>query len=442
MYKRGTAIYVVVASMFLLMMLAACGAGTTTGKTATSPAQGTITIKIGSDFPTTVKDASAGKPAENGVAYAVNEANSTNFLPGYKFELDAKDDVGVSGSHDQTVGKQNVTALIGDAQVAGIVGPLNSSIAQAEMPTANQAPIAMISPSTTNDCLTQNTPDYECGGTNSLVSELRPTGKVTYFRIATLDQYQGAALADYAYKTSGYHKAYVIDDTETYGVGLAKTFVTEWKKLGGTELGSQSIASTDSYESLLTTIADTHPDCIFFGGNDSTGAITIRQQMRQVAGLEHVGFVIGDGAKTSNFAKNIASLGGGPVIASVPGLDATQVPVAKDFIENFTRQYGLRGAYSAGSYDAARIILQAIKTAIQQKHVVVPGNQNDTATARTFRQAVIDAIQSIQYDGVTGHHSFDQNGDTTNKAISIYTLADDATVGDGWKYLTTVTPHP
>jgi len=43
------------------------------------------------------------------------------------------------------------------------------------------------------------------------------------------------------------------------------------------------------------------------------------------------------------------------------------------------------------------------------------------------------------YDGVTGHQSFDANGDTENKSISIYTLGK-VGVGDGWKYLTAVSP--
>ena len=56
----------------LLAMLAACGAGTTgTGGSATATTSGPITIKIGSDFPTSCKDASAGKPSQNGAHLAV-----------------------------------------------------------------------------------------------------------------------------------------------------------------------------------------------------------------------------------------------------------------------------------------------------------------------------------------------------------------------------------
>ena len=424
----------------ILAMLAACGAGTSTGNSGGNKGSGKITIKVGSEFRMTSKDAASGLPAQNGVAYAINEADSENFLPGYKFVLDPKNDVGPSVTHDTTVGQKNVNDLAGDAQVAGIVGPLNSNIAQAEMPSANNAPIALISPANTNDCLTQNTPAYECGGANSRITQLRPTGKVTYFRTATLDQFQGAALAAYAISKQ-YKTAYVIDDTETYGVGLATNFSTFYKLLGGTILGRKSIASTNSYENVLTQIASQKPQMIFFGGNDSTGGITIRQQMARVAGLQSTPFFVGDGAKTSTLAKEVSPIeGSGPVYATIPGEDPTQVPAAQSFLTKYTKQYGTPGAYSTGGYDDAWIVMQAIKRVVNGKEATAPANAGDTANATKFRQAVINEIAKTNYTGLTGHQSFDANGDTTNRSISVYTIGKNVNVGDGWQYLTSVKP--
>src|SRR5215472_14938129 len=139
MQKRWSCVFALTLGIpLLLSLLVACGAGTTP---STQP---TKTIKIGSDFPVSGSDQSSGLPAQNGVQYAVDEANSQNFLPGYTFVLDHKDDVGPSGTHDPAVALKNYNDLIGDAAIAGVVGPLNSSIAQAVMPTANHAPIAMI----------------------------------------------------------------------------------------------------------------------------------------------------------------------------------------------------------------------------------------------------------------------------------------------------------
>jgi branched-chain amino acid transport system substrate-binding protein len=435
MHKRWSRIFALSMGIALtLAFLVACGAGTSTGT------QNVVTIEIGSEFPTTQSDASNGKPAENGIRFAVDKANNENFLPGYKFVVNAKDDVGTNGTHDPNVGANNISQLAGNAQVAAIIGPLNSSVAKAEMPVANKAGIALISPANTNDCLTQETPADQCGGANSLIASLRPTGKVTYFRTATLDQYQGKALAKYAYKEKGYKTAYVIDDTETYGVGLATNFITFFKSFGGTVVDKKSIANTSSYENVLTAVATAKPDLLFFGGNDSTGGITIRQQMAKIPGLENLPFLAGDGNKTSAFAKAIANKGGGPVYNTYPGTDSSTVPASKDFNTNFQKAYGLLGAYAPGAYDDAEIVLNAIKTVITVDKVLPPNNPNDSATAKTFREKVIDAIKKTDYSGLTGHHTFDKNGDTANLSISLYTLGD-PNVGDGWKYIEVVNPN-
>jgi branched-chain amino acid transport system substrate-binding protein len=411
---------------WVLTVLAACGAGTTTGvSTATT---GSTTIKIATDLPTSGKDATSGKPAENGAHLAVNDANKNNAIPGYTLVFVPKDDVGPSGIHDPTVGAANVRALIGDALVAGIVGPFNSSIAKAEMPITNQAPVAQISPANTNTCLTQEGAAVGCSGANDLVPTLRPTGKVNYFRIATTDDHQGPAGADYLFRAAGYKKVYVIDDAETYGIGIADAFSKEWQTLGGTLLGrSSEPGSTTSYVSLLTTIATRHPDAIYFGGLNSTGGNLIRQQMLQVPGLEKTPLGGGDGIVTSDFASIIQFSKGGPAYGTIATIDQTQVSSAQAFIQEYNSVYGASniGAYSAAGFDCANILIQAIKKALANG-AHTPRDSSDATGARAFRTAVIAAIQGISFDGVLGHQTFDQNGDTTNKVITVYKVGANA----------------
>src|SRR5438552_1899413 len=312
----------------LLAILAACGAGTT-GGAGTTPTSGSTTIKIASDLPVSGKDASSGKPAENGVHLAVDQANANHTIPGYTLVFDPKDDVGPSGIHDPAIGAQNVTALVGDALVAGVVGPFNSNVAKAEMPITNQAPLAQISPANTNTCLTQEGAAIGCTGATDLVPTLRPTGKVTYFRIATTDSHQGPAGADYLYKSKHYKSVYVIDDAETYGIGIADSFSKEWQADGGTLLGrSSEPGTTTSYVSLLTQIAAKHPDVIYFGGLDSTGGILIRQQMKQISGLASTPLAGGDGIVTPTYASTIG-IPQGPVFGTVAVIDTSKNPSAK-----------------------------------------------------------------------------------------------------------------
>lgn len=443
MRKRWSRIFALSMGIpLLLAILAACGAGTTgTGGSATATTSGPITLKIATDYPTSGKDESAGKPSENGAHLAVTQANAQKLVPNVTFEFVPKDDVGPSGAHDPATGQKNVADLIGDGLVAGMVGPLNSNVAQAELPEANNASFPIISPANTNDCLTQTQPAFECAGANNKLPTYRPTGKVTYFRIATRDQFQGAALADFAFKTKGYKSAYVIDDTETYGVGIATSIIAEWGKLGGKLLGRSSEApTTTSYVNLLTQIATLKPDVIFFGGNDSTGGTLIRQQMLQVPSLKDKPLIAGDGTQTSSFATTIGAYksngsNGGPVYTSVASVNLTG-SAANKFISDYSTAYGANniGAYSAGSYDCAMVLMQAVKTVLANG-VKAPANSGDATQATVFRQAVINAIQNISYTGVTGHIGFDANGDTTSRIISIYTIADNPSQGDGWKFI-------
>ncbi len=425
----------------LLAMLAACGAGTTgSGGSATATTSGPIVLKIGTDFPTSGKDESAGKPSENGGHLAVDQANAQKLVPNVTFQFVPKDDVGPQGTHDGATGKTNVAQLIGDAQVIGMGGPLNSSVAQFELPEANEASFPIISPANTNDCLTEALPP-DCSGKNDLLPTYRPTNKVTYFRIATRDQFQGAALADFAFKTKNWKSAYIIDDTETYGVGIATSVQTEWAKLGGKLLGRSSEApTTTSYVNLLTQIAAMKPDVIFFGGNDSTGGTLIRQQMLQVPALKQTPMVAGDGTQTSSFATTIGAYksdgsNGGPVFTSVASVHLTG-DAANKFISDYSAAYGASniGAYSAGTYDCVMVLIQAAKEVLASG-VKAPANSGDAAQGTVFRQAMVKAIQNISYNGVTGHIGFDANGDTTSRIISIYTIANPPTSGDGWSYI-------
>jgi branched-chain amino acid transport system substrate-binding protein len=419
----------------LLFILAACGSGTTSGGGSTPTATPAATIKIATDLPVSGKDESSGKPAQDGAQLAVDQANANHTVPNVTFVFDPKDDVGPSGLHDPTVGAANVTALVSDAEVAGIVGPFNSSVAKAEMPITNQAPLAQISPANTNPCLTKDTSASGCSGANDLVPTLRPTSKVNYFRVATTDDHQGPAGADYLYKQN-VKKVYVIDDAETYGIGIANAFIGEWKNIGGTLLGHSSEPSTTtSYVSLLTQIAAMHPDGIYFGGLDSTGGILIKQQMKQVPGLETLPFGGGDGIVTPTFATTIQPLGGGPVYGTVAVVDTSTNPAAATFRQQFAAAFPSDpiNVYSAASYDSANILIQAIKTALANG-AKAPTSSSDSSTATSFRTAVISAVQHVSYTGVTGTQSFDTNGDTNLKIISIYQLGLNSSSKPDWLY--------
>jgi branched-chain amino acid transport system substrate-binding protein len=399
-----------------MVTLSACG-GSSGGAAANK------TIKVCTELPVSGSDTSAGKPAENGATLAVEQANTNNTLgAGYTLQVVHYDDVGASSVHDPTQGANNIRTAIGDAEIAGCVGPFNSSVAVAEMPIANQAPLALISPSNTGVVLTK--PEGGQLGT------LRPTGKVTYFRVSTTDDHQGPAGADYLYNTLHLKTVYIIDDTETYGKGIADAFQAEWTKLGGTVAGRKGLdKTTTDFKPALTQAAAAHVDAVYYGGTDANGGTLCRTQMAGISGLANTVYAGGDGLETDAFKTATLQANAGGAYVTVASVNADQLTTAQTFIQQFKARFtdpAAYGAYSANAYDAMNILIQSIKSAIAAG-ASAPTSSNDATGAAAFRQAVIDQIAKTNYSGVTGVTTFDSNGDTTNKIISIYQLTTDWT---------------
>ncbi len=181
--------------------------------------------------------------------------------------------------------------------------------------------------------------------------------------------------------------------------------------------------------------ACTGPDVIYYGGTDSDGGTLVRQQMGQVAGLANVVYAGGDGLQTDSFRSTTGAAGLG-TIATVASVNPDVLSTAATFKAAFTARFPNAadyGAYSANSYDAANIEIQAIKHALAAG-ASNPRDTSDSDGAKLFRQAVIDQIAKTDYQGVTGRTTFDINGDTTNRVISIYKLG-----SDGWDFITQLT---
>jgi branched-chain amino acid transport system substrate-binding protein len=409
---------VLIASSMAVWVLAGCG--------SSAGNKGNTTIKICTELPVSGADTSAGKPAENGAVLAIEQANANKTISGYTLVHVPFDDVGAGGTHDPATGANNIRSAGSDALVAGCVGPFNSNVAKAEMPIANNAGLALISPSNTNETLTK--PEYGQLGT------LRPTNKVTYFRVSTTDDLQGPAGADYFFKQANVSKVYIIDDTETYGKGIADNFSKEFIKDGGTVVGRKGLNNkTTDFKPAISEAVQLGAQGIYYGGTDGNGGTLCRVQMVTVPGAEKIPFAGGDGLQTDSFKTTTIKNNAAGAIVTVASVNADKLPAAADFKTAFAKRFSdpaAYGAYSANAYDATNIIIQSIKKALDGG-AVNPKDGSDTEGAKLFRQTVIDNIAKIDYNGVTGHTTFDANGDTTNKVISIYKLG-----ATDWEFVT------
>jgi branched-chain amino acid transport system substrate-binding protein len=414
MQKWYRTILFVLGTAAVVAALAACGS--TTGGTANKLCNGQIIVA--SELPTSGTDGTEGKPAENAVKLAVQQHQ--NDISGYTLSFVGYNDVSAAkGAHDPDQGAKNVTEMVGNKCILGFVGPFNSNVGKSEIPISEQAGLAMISPANTNPGLTI---ESEAAANGIDWTTLHPAGKKeSYFRIPGNDVSQGTLDADLTIAAApdglGAKTVYVVDDQETYGVGIANYYEREFKAKGGTELGRDGIPANGAAQipGLAAKIAAAHPDAVFYGGVTSGGGGTLKAQL--VAAGYTGPLVGGDGiANDDGFLQQAGADAANNTYGTVGAPDQTTFTsgAAAQFVKDYQAAFPGEnlGAYSANSYDAANILITAIK------NVVTSGKE-------LTRDAVIDAVQNIQYDGVTGHISFDANGDNQNGGIwAIYVVKD------------------
>ena len=367
-------------------------------KETTSGGSGKKVVKIGMIAPLSGSLSALGLGMKNAADLAIKQANAAGTVAGWTIQFDPQDD-----QEDPNTGGAAAAKLASDPAVAGVVGTLQSSIALQAAPQLNKQNIVMISPANTNPSLTQ--------GQNYLATKARPFK--SYFRVATTDLIQGAFAADFAYDTLKARKVYLVNDKLVYGQGLDQAFGTEFKKKGGTVLGTDFVSKDQKeFGSLVTKVKQSAPDLVFYGGQYPEGA-PFSKQLHD--GGVKAPFMGGDGLVDKSFVKTTV-LPTSDNYATNVGAAVEDLPTAKAFVDAYAKG-GYSDAFSAygpNTYDATNVIIAALAKALVGK----------TTVDASVRAAVVAAVQASDLQGATGHVSFDEYGDTTNKIITMYKVVD------------------
>ena len=378
------------------LALAGCGTRDDSGNDASGSAANKV-AKIGVIAPLSGDLAALGKGIQNSVDLAIKQANQNKTIPGYTLEIAPEDDQATPD-----VGKNAATKLASDKDVVGVVGTLNSSVAQSVQPVLNSAKISMVSPANTNPSLTQ--------GADFATSKKRTYP--SYFRTATTDSIQGPFAARYLFEKAGIKEVATVNDKKTYGQGLVNAFTEEFTKLGGKVVAAETInPDDDKYDAVISKIKPSNPKAVYYGG-EFPQAGPFSQQMK-AAGL-NVPLMGGDGIYSGEYVKLAGATSEGDLATSV-GAPTETLPSAASFVEaykaaGYAEPYEAYGAYA---FDAANAIINALKTSLASAD-----------SPEAARQATIDALGKVAFDGVTGKVAFDEFGDTTTKVLTVYEVKD------------------
>ena len=347
--------------------------------------------KIGVIAPLSGDLSALGTGIKNSVDLAIKQANEKKTIPGWTLELDAQDDQAAPD-----VGKNAATKLAGDDEVVAVVGTLNSSVSQSVQPVLSGAQITQVSPANTNPTLTKGA---------DLANPKRPYPG--YFRTCTTDDVQGPFAAKYLLE-EGKKKVATIHDKKAYGQGLVTAFTTAFKNGGGEIVDAETINPDDKdFSAVISKVKGANPEAVYYGG-EFPQAGPLSQQAKS-AGL-NVPVMGGDGIFDPAYIELAGKTSNGDLATTV-GAPTESLDTAKQFVSDY-QAGGYKepyAAYGAYSYDAANAIINALKTSLAS-----------ASDAKSARQATIDAMGKVSFDGSTGKVAFDQYGDSTNKVLTVY----------------------
>jgi branched-chain amino acid transport system substrate-binding protein len=353
---------------------------------------------IASDFPLQGANRALTTEMADAIEYMLEQQDwkAGETVLGYQ---SCDDSTAQAGSWDSAKCSSNGRAYANNASVVGVIGTFNSGCAKLVIPIANRESLAMVSPANTYPGLTEGGPGTEAGEPDNYY----PSGTRNYARVVWNDQFQGAANAQYA-KELGLKKVFILNDGETYGLGIATLFSDYAKKLGIQILGNQKWdKKASSYESLASKISSSGADAVFLGGIVCNNGGKLIKDIK--AGAPKVQLLGPDGWTPISATIEGAGAAANDMYITQPGVPVDQLKGAgKEFVDGFTEAEGKApNPYTAYAAQAAQVLLAAIEK------------------GGTDRAAVSSALfETDVTDGIIGSFQIDENGDTTLGLVSVY----------------------
>lgn len=223
------------------------------------------------------------------------------------------------------------------------------------------------------------------------------------------DNTQAAAGAEFAAGQFGKSAVLLWDSGSAYTTGLKHYFRSAFEALGGKLILAESYDDLDDVHALAERIRrfPTPPDFIYLSALPSKCGEIVEALRKAGVNAPILG---GDGLDTPEVRAGKEGPNSGVWFTTHAWLspDATD-PETKAFLEQYRAAYGHypEDAFAALGYDAAAILLQALKSA------------GSTDPAR-----VIEALRDTNHDGVTGNIRYPSGSRVPDKTVWIVQIAD------------------
>lgn len=315
-------------------------------------------VKVGVMMAFSGGSSSMGYGANKGIQLAKKQLGADNVE---LIQADSKCDPKTAASAIKKLISQHVIAIIGEGC---------SSASVAALPAANNAKIPMISPSASSPTL--SIPDDY------------------FFRVVPPDTFQGAFMAQTIYD-KGIRNVAVFYTNEPYGTGMNKVFQEKFEGLGG-KVVATATAEPDviDLDMQIKQLKAANPQAVFIAPNSVVSGTAVVKLLRQA------------NVTVPLFGADI--MYDPTIIANAPqaseGLTITSFPTGtKSFKQALTNEYQTTEQLYAApqAYDA----FHAIYLAVQK--------------GATTGEQVKNILPTLNFQGVSAHIKFDQNGEISDK---------------------------
>ena len=344
-------------SVLAVAALAAAGCASGGGSGGTEK-----TLVIGVDLPFQGSSQAASDDTWNAMQLYMKQIN--NKIGNYKVELKKYDDsTAAKGAWDDATCTKNAGDHVNNANEVAVMGTYNSGCAKLEAPVLNQdpkGPMLMVSHANTNPGLTKTWDPGE-------PAKYFPSGKRSYARVVTTDDIQGPAAAQFAKQDLNLTKCYVLNDNETYGQGVAKSFKEEAEKQGITVVGYEAWDKAQpNFVALFNKVKATNADCVYFGGiYDNGGGQLTKDKVKVLGDNTKVKLIAPDGF--TGYPAFLAQPESNGAYLTFAGLSTDPLRAAggapAKFLDDYKAEYGAdpRTSYALYGVQALQVILAAIE---------------------------------------------------------------------------------
>lgn len=336
------------------------------------------TVKIGLNYELSGNVATYGQAMDKGTQLAIKQYNESDDA---KYKIEA---VSMDNKSDSAEATSIAEKLMGES-VAMQIGPATSGDSIATYPSSENNKVPVLSPAVTQNggMLKEDGTAYEYA-----------------WRICFEDSAQASAMAVFA-KDLGKTKAVVYSDAANdYAKGLAEDFVAKFEDLGGEVVAQENYTSGDTdFNAALSKIKELDFDVLYVPGYYNESGLIIKQARE--AGITQT--ILGPDGMDS---PKLAELAGKENLNDVYFTTAYTTVDASDeltsFIEAYKAEYDEEpDMFSVLAYDATNLGLQALEEA------------GETG------EALNEAIKNIEFTGLTGSFTFDEEHTPLKKVLVV-----------------------